>query len=682
MAYDSDNFSVGPIPGFAREGTVTGVNLNRGTMNIKLNLAKSDKQTFRDIEVEIPAAWTGPNGEWAGGCPARGSTVWAVLATGGRWTVLNYVPSDGAFGNRNTPDSGFSTSKNILASLKPGRYVSQVKNNIRHLLDPNIGIQFGSPVDFVHADPTTSVSKRSIYSYKFKQSFAFTDASRKIEGPVKRDKSSNSLRDISGSALTSHSYDSSLTTIGLDPVTAAGPAFIRNPPFIESRKVVYEYAFSYGYTTDSEEAAEYDTNIPPDISETFKRRDSRADVLSLSLVEPNQLMERIAGTVVDIYGNILDINRNKLPNGLVDELNLKSNAENQSETFVNLLAQTRKSIAYHFELNARKSEVPSRGSYFPESDSLIDYARDRSRLSFDVDKEGQFKLNVPASSETGNVGLLTRYENYSTLKAFEDDTDPRNFVRNSTETDIFLESYGVGVVSLTGDDQALEGFSAPVDRITDIPIKLGTAYHNLQDTLQIHNRSLEGNDLLPVQVYADSLLNDTSLIPPPGDVVTSNITVSGPNANAGGRSGTINFDGMISCNIGANTVDRQSLWFDTAGGIVANVGRDVFDRSLAARFDGDILVQIGGTTVSNDSRFKNLNNGVKDGVLDIRVVNNAQMHIIRIDKTGVSIASSGRLDIFSAQDMKFTALGDMIFDAEGIYMYGKRWIKREGTKTI
>jgi hypothetical protein len=113
-----------------------------------------------------------------------------------------------------------------------------------------------------------------------------------------------------------------------------------------------------------------------------------------------------------------------------------------------------------------------------------------------------------------------------------------------------------------------------------------------------------------------------------------------------------------------------------AGGMVMNVGRDLNNRSLSGRFDGDILVQVGGETVANDSRFGSSNNAVRAGTVDIRVVAGAgpgaqgNMTIVRIDNTGVRISSAGGVDIVSHGLMRFKSIyNDIIFDAKSIYFY-------------
>ena len=169
--------------------------------------------------------------------------------------------------------------------------------------------------------------------------------------------------------------------------------------------------------------------------------------------------------------------------------------------------------------------------------------------------------------------------------------------------------------------------------------------------------------------YPESILNQVT---PITDVVSTNIITSGTGANAGGRSGTISLDGMLSVSVGANTIDRQSLWLDMAGGAVINIGRDRFLRSLSAQFDGDVLIQIGGATVDNDSRFpgSNFNNDIRDGALDIRIMNSGSMHIIRCDKQGLKIHTPQAIDVVAESDIRLKSVrGNIYLDAENIYVY-------------
>lgn len=660
----------GSTIGLSRLCTIKAIDFNAGTVKLIINDAKSDTATLMPSAL-IPSSWTGADGEFAGGGPTEGATVWATQGQGGNWTIIGYSPSDLVFGNKNTSSkSGFR--KNIMRALKSGRHLIQVKNNIRHIVDPDIGIQFGNPEQYVHIDPVLGIS-----STVFDTSMQFTEGNRKIVGPVLRDIQADCTRNISGSALTSHSYNSGLSEIGLDPRTRPGDSFTRNPAYNEDRELIYEFKNSFGFTDDLHELGIYDLETVPQDDAFFARDKSRADVLGLSLANPNHLIETIKGTVVDLYGNIVDLNRNILPVGSIDSLSLRSNEENPSQTFKALRRESRKSIAYHFEINARKHESPDLKAMDTFVDDNSDYSRTRSRFFVDIDKEGQFKINVPASSETGNIGLPVRYENYSVVSAQQNDTNPREFVRNVDAKDIYLDSFAKGVISLSGEsDGELAGFGAPVDRVTGETIKLGTVFHDISQTLSLHNVPDPYN---PIPLYPASKIN---LVPKVREIFSPEIIVQGESANAGGRSGTFTLDGHLSVSIGANTVDRQSLWWDCAGGVISNIGRDIRGISYAGRFDGDVLMQIGGSTPNLDSRFIDLNNEYKDGVLDIRVATSGQMHIIRIDASGVRIYTPGELDIVSEGHMRLgSRKGNLYLNAENIYAYADqsgnaRWIAR------
>jgi hypothetical protein len=317
-----------------------------------------------------------------------------------------------------------------------------------------------------------------------------------------------------------------------------------------------------------------------------------------------------------------------------------------------------------------------------------------------MDKEGQFKLQVPASSESGNIGFLVRYANYAALKADEDDaTDFGSFnrhERNTENQDIFTTGHGVGYVTVNTSNEEYLPFIVPNERtaIETTPLKLGTAYHDISQAAFAHQDRVNDGVTPPIQewdedIQAAKLYINT--LPFLETVVNQEVTVG---VDAGGRSGTINLDGMLALNIGANTSDRQSLWLDYAGGIVSNVGRDIRGRSYVGTFDGDILVQVGGPTVATDSRFQGVNAN-RDGAVDIRVISGgdggggggATMSVIRIDTEGVRIYTPSKLEIQCASDMRLESKGKMVFNAEEIFMYGNdretgRWVERGPGNTI
>lgn len=643
---------IGSLPGFPIRGNIVGFDLKNGIAFVQLSLTQSPTVH----PVKLPAGWVGPRGQLSGGCPERGTSIFVIQGQGNEWMFIGYDQPD----FREDYDGDGRRRVNPATKLSPGRWITAVENDINILVDPKKGVLQGGSHQFTQADQNLG-----IWSSKFIQQMHFTDAHREITGPILRDLRPNDSRNVSGSALSDHGYNLALDEIGLDPRTATSVsnADNRNPALTESRHMYYEFCNSFGYTDDQFEQRLY---AGEDLQTTrpFQRKSSRTDAVSLSLDQPNFLAECIIGTVVDIYGNILDINRNILPSGLIESLSLNNAQQDQSEVFASLRAQLRKSIAYHFEINARKE-----GLNLPDYDSTINYARERSRFFFDIDKEGQFKMNVPASSEDGNISLLVRNENFSNLRGFEDDADRGQFMRNRLEgnnTDIQLEPHGVGAVTLVSNEESLEAFAAPLSRIDGEIIKLGTGFHDISGVLFSHKfEQLYLNN----GGYPDSILN---FVDPVVDVISSEVIVSGEGANAGGRSGTISLDGMLSMSIGANTIDRQSLWLDTAGGIVGAIGRDRFQRSMALTLDGDLMMEVGGPTIGTDFRFPSatFNNEARDGVIDIRVWNSGSFHTIRIDSQGISIHTPQRLDIVSESTIRIKSVnGDMHLDAENIYFY-------------
>ena len=634
----------------------------RGSVIIGLDEAGS-AQAPQQFTVPMPLAWAGPNGEFMGGGPVIGSSVIVSQSQGGQWFIQSYIKSDFVFEN------------GLMNALIPGRALIQVKNGYRIFVDPNIGIQIGDSENFIHADPN-----RDIFCHTFSAYHGFSDAARIVENTIKRDLSENSSRGILCSTLFSNIYDDSLYQVGLDPsavssISTSGDR-IRNPALVEKREVIYEFGDSYDVDRDDQEVTKYVDNQFTVNSKL--RRDNRTDTFSLSQVYPNHLIEIIRGTGVDSFGNVLDLNRNILPIGKTDNLSLRRNPD-KDDAFARIKAQQRKALAYHFEINTKKgTRKPVNDTTIdpgailaplPDTEDQTDYARDRSRLFMDIDKEGQFKINIPSSSETGNIPLLTRYENYSVLRAKQDDSaDPNAFIRNPLLQDIFLESFaGKATIMLSGSDSTLDGYESPIDRFTEAPIMMGTAYHDISTALLTF---LESYDASLTPFDPSHNINETAIRLE--QLISPTITVSGPSANAGGRSGLLNLDGFISVNIGANTIDRQSMWLDCAGGVVTQLGRDKNGISYAANLDGDMFIQIGGSGIGNsfDSRFTDQNDGSRAGKFDIRVLNgNGLMTIIRIEQTGVSILTPGRLDISAQQDIVFKSHGTIHLNAEQIIFF-------------
>lgn len=646
--------------GLISEATINSYN-GDGTVNLSIPTNPNI------IVASLPLAFTSTDGSFIGGYPSVGTSV-AVSHGQGRYFITSYLPTNKVFKS--------SGRRDLMSEFTPGRILLQTKNaSNRILMDPDDGIEIGTSVENSHADPS-----RGIWSHNFRQELHFSAGHRSIIGPIQRDIKENATRNVTSSILNSHEYSDSLAKIGMDPSTTPSASFsgnvIRNLPLIENHEITYEfqnYDNGIGFTTDTDEGDRYVSKLLPDRPSSVLRKDSRTDAFNLSLNNPNHLIEVIKGTGTDIYSNILDLNRDIIPIGKTDKLSLSKNPD-KKDAFARIRALHRKGLAFHFEINARKQTGNDDISQAPNPTSVDDYGRLRSRFFFDVDKEGQFKMNVPASSETGNVPVLARYETASTIAASMGLIDnPNKLIKEGNNRDIFHQGFAnAATINLKGDS---DGDSSPNDVLLNKPIKLGTAYHDIRKTILVHQKNTNDR-LLNYFKTSETYLNRIDAIDPE-DIVSDTVIVSGPMANAGGRSGTMNFDGHLSMSIGANTSDRQSLWLDTAGGVISNIGRDINGHSICSTLDGDLMIQIGSTAVIGDSRFAKENNAVRAGVLDIRVVDGGnQISMIRIDKTGVFVSSAGRLEINSAADMVIRSKATLMLQAEQIVCYPDNGVGR------
>jgi hypothetical protein len=671
--------SQGPIfkpSGFARLATITKVDAS--TMSVYVTF-RPDSPLGNDganqVLAQLPISYLSSGGGFIGGYPAEGTPVYVTQVEG----TSSYVIV--AFASRDPVAKLTKSATQInIPDLVKGEIVIQANTDGGIILDDD-SIIIGEPKNSAVFDTT-----RKIYINTFDQSYYLGQGSREINGIILRDKRP---ADNYPSFLREYdpAYDDTLITIGMDPIANAkifnsGTA-VRNPARIEKRETIYEYEESANVYSNDIELEFYKTGVFPNNFTITDRRAGRADALSLSLTSPNYLMESIKGTVVDIYGNVIDLNRDIIPLGKdnLSSFKIKSTA-NEQDTFKNayeqIKRQERKSLAFHFEINSRKE---TKGSGPPNVNNKDNYARARSRFFFDVDKEGQFKLNVPASSETGNIPLNTRYENYSTISPNSKSNNTNDIVFNNLYKDILAESFiNESSVSLTDDFGNSFG---PIDRFSDknspTYIKHGTVYHNIGQTCS----TLQSNTFYtPVEYVTTTTLASGGVIPI-SEIVSPKVITIGANANAGGRSGSLNFDGSIEINIGANTIDRQSLWLDTQGGMIANIGRDLRNISLVANMDGEVIIQVGGNTVPAETeRFKNSNTGWIAGVVDIRVFNSQkEMTILRIDDDGMTVTTPGSITYY-ARKMLFRSSASIEFDSENLILNGRKVIKDPGAGPI
>lgn len=686
--------SFDPPPGMVRTGTIVGYDASTNMLQVRLTETPAIKG--KPLPVPVPAYFphADSQGLFLGSLPVKGTTITVAQSSGGQYYVVNHQPEN----LNNIPD------------LSPGEMLMQTTDNSFLSMGTDSHIYLGSDVNHIHVFPGSQKHPKSnLITINFENENHFNQAYREVGGLVKRDLRPNpQAASYTGSTkLEDDTYDTYFSIIGMDPTATAndlpvGPT--KNPPLVEHREILYEFQYQSNVEDDITESNKYTaTTQSATIYTTQNRRSSRADTMSLSLVAPNFLMEEVKGTVVDVFGNILDINRGTIPVGLSPDTTFRANGTTAStdaqKSYITIRALERKSIAYHFEINARKDpKPPITGVDLSITADNYNAKLQRSRFSFDIDKEGQFKLNAPASSEVGNVSLLVRAENYSTFSS-NDSNNPNQtwFVQSPTNTsqDIYVDSFAAPAIDVNdtgvpifnqsfihGSIQLVDGSTGadqgPVDRISQfvdnnsINIRHGTVYHDILQTgyLLRSGQSLSYPTGAVNNVNVDYIASDG---PTQAAPASSKIIVSGSGANAGGRSGSINLDGSLELNIGANTVDRQSLWMDTAGGAVINLGRDTQQRSLVMGMDGHAFVQIGGYGVQvSDARFTQLGqDGLVNGILDIRVYNGGFTHMIRVDSAGITIMSPGSIGIHAEQALTISCDGNIDIDCENLTVQGR-----------
>lgn len=612
-----------------------------------------DDQTFR---APTPYPHAGRGGGIFSGIE-KDTIVLVTFGPGEKYYIVAVIPDHSFyFDLSGAEDIRFDEQE--YPAVKPGEIIlrSNKGSTIGLTADGNLSIDSGLGTSA--ADIELSRSTNTLYN-RSGQIYEFTEFGRAVQGIIKRDLNVEEDPDATNvlNFLDSEAYDRLLSPIGRHPLnevhnrtTTLLKRAIRNPALVEKRNIVYEYADSFNVQDFEKEVSastEVELNEEIDLLQknTSVRKNRRTDVLNLNLSNFNHLIEHIEGTVVDIYGNILDINRKPIN---IPEANTITSSGNATGALRETYDYLRRSIKLHYEINSRK---PISSAEPPELDKANNNGINFGKWSIDVDGEGLTKINIPASSDTGNIPILSRYFN---------SRDPENIengaFKDGNREDIKISQFGPGGINIADVNY--------IPTSIDGAVAAGTAWH---DMTKVANKILSTS---PIKTSVNNKIGDAA-------------------ANAGGRSINANLDGSLELSIGADTVDKKSIMLDTKGGIVSHIGSDLNGKSIVSSTDGEIILQIGGNPITDAGTST-----PKVGRLIIylnRDPANPPQKII-IDENGLTFDIQGGMYFKSSGDMVFDSGSRLLLHGEIISMYGsgnintrrvggaERLVLRDGTQ--
>ena len=630
-------------------------------------LDRLENQVFR---APIPHPYAGRGGGIFAGIE-KDSLILVAPGPGEKWYCVAQVPDRNFFFDLGGA-SDIRTSETPYPTIKPGEIILKSNQGSRFDLLENGNIRLNVGASNKLSDLELSRLSNAFF-VRVDNNYTFTEANRMTQGVIKRDLNATETEADNQTInfLDSERYDKLLKDIGRFPknevrrrtTKLVNKNIHRNPALAEKREIIYEYADSFNVKDfEKEVKLAFSPKRGEDVIEAEiipeDRNSRRTDVLNLNLLNFNHLIEKIEGTVVDIYGNILDLNRNIIDIPQIKDDFVKFDG-NDTAGFRKIYDYHRRSIKLHYEINSRK---PISDAEPAESSRNTDNAKSFSRWSIDVDGEGLTKINIPASSETGNIPVLGRY-----FTSRDPNDKLRGSFKDSKRQDIRVKQFGAkdngkfAGVAIKNDDYRPKKADEKDENIT-----VGSAYHDLMKIAS----SIFENGKLAKEGVLDGASKEGPIA---SDIINS---IGNTAANAGGRSAHINLDGSLEMFVGADTIDKKSLVLDTQGGIISHIGRDRNGRSLVQQLDGDVILQIGGTGVS-DSRFKeDKHTEERPGRIEIHLNrvgnkdNPATPQKIVIDENGITFDIQGNAVFKSTGDMILESGATLLINAEDMHVYG------------
>lgn len=665
----------GVFENILRVGEIESVDYHAQTCSIRMYDRIEDRTMTCPIPQPVPGSDFGIFIH-----PQPGMLVLVGWGNRERPFIVSYLPNR-AF-SQDLTSSNYT--ENILADSTGYPFLDESEVSIKGRLGTEISFQNEGTIIASFGESKVYMDQSNKFILDTEISTVKTESSLHRSGLVLRDlRNKSTSQEKTENKKTSLSHFRYLSPVARDPnfapvlvssgLTQGFVEQIRNPPFVEERRIIKEFADSYNPGTLSEEKERTkEENNFDFLFQPNHRSETSYDVLNLNPENPNNLIESVQGTLVDIYGNLLDINRN-----IIQFPSDEEGRKNLEKRLPQLYKLTRRSVKLHYEINSRK-EADGEVAVDVLDGPDIANGHTHSRWSLDVDAEGLTKINIPASSNIGNIPLLSRYITaHLQNKTKEVDVDPN---ADRPEKDISHLAFG----NLSGDGIGIPETYAPTDLAGTGVIKYRTAFHDIINTA---SKALEGEPtpgahghpaLTPsVSVSGNSEFSDAVSaaanspspsspgMPVPGASVpaiqgflNNSIPLSASdNPNAGGRSLHANLDGSLELNVGRDFVDHKSIVLDTSGGIISRIGRtkeESNNASVISQLDGNVYIQVGGDAVEGEEPLESPkvrlivkgSAGVDEVVIDqdtVRISSAPGKNIVLESKKNIILSAKGQI---------------------------------------
>lgn len=587
----------GKLYNLVRVGIVVSVDFGRQIAKVKIY--DSVENNIYTCPLYHPVA--SGNGKGIFSCLEVGCAVLLGMTFQENYFIIGTIQSfDYSSDSQITKD--FLVEDNFLETLKPGELLIKSSEASKIKISKDKIKLSSSFNDLLLSD--------DLLINSFDNAAHFGSSKIEYSGLIKREKRKAYSRDED---KQSESYLRNLQEVGINtnnptlPYTSL-PNAKRNPALVENKTLYLNTDYSGGLFPQTIESQDLsDENI---ISLTNGVNAQKTFALPYSFgLNPNStnaLAEFIVGSGVDFSGNLLNINRDRI----------KQPEDISQETISDYLRKANQSIKTHFELNSYKTNITeiskdkldAPSSATPE----VKTGQYHSRFFADIDGNGLFKMNIPASQNGDALPLHYRY------------------IPSAFDNDKYAPIEGEEIAKLQYDASFHTGGG----------IKHKDKLFNL-----VHHDILTLCDKLSSSVISTEDYADT---------------------NTGGNSFHLNADGAVLLSIGKDSKDNKSITLDTAGSIVGALGKDKLGNSLSIQMDGGVKIQIGGSiTANNDS------DSLISPDIEIKIIRRDVTHSLTIGKD-ISIKSGNNLVLKADKNIILDAGSDMMLrdNTNSIKLFG------------